>query len=102
MQVGLHKLDNESQLPIWIRLPRSGERCIYTGLSRSALNELILPSEQNQKPLVASISLKKAHEVRGIRLIKLQSLLEVLDGLIERHPSSEKEKGRKQIPANSV
>jgi hypothetical protein len=69
--------------PVWIRLPKPGERCAYTGLSRSALNELILPSRDVQNPRVASISLRKPHEVRGIRLIKLESLLAVLDDMLE-------------------
>jgi hypothetical protein len=57
--------------PIWIRLPKSGTPCPYTGLSRSALNALIL----GPKPLVKSVSLKKRYAVRGTRLIHLGSLL---------------------------
>jgi len=68
-------------LPIWIRLPKSGEQCPYTGLSRSALNELILPSLLQPQPPVASISLKKPHEVRGVRLIRLEALLNYLDNM---------------------
>ena len=72
-------------LPVWIRLPKSGEQCPYTGLSRSALNELILPSQLQPKPSVASISLKKPHEVRGVRLILQKSLLAVLDEKLDEN-----------------
>lgn len=73
--------NNSPSLPEWIRLPRSGEKEFYTGLSRSALNALILRTKQNPKPPVRSISLKDPHQVRGIRLIKLASLLAHLDSL---------------------
>lgn len=69
-------------LPIYIRLPKSGTRCHYTGLSRSALNSLILPSKENGfRPPVKSISDKKKGAVRGVRLILLESLLAYLEAL---------------------
>jgi hypothetical protein len=67
--------------PVWIRLPKAGSQCPFSGLSRSALNELILPSQDYPVPRVASRSLKKPHEVRGIRIIKLVSLLSYLESL---------------------
>ena len=81
--------DLASPMPIWIRLPRPGERCPNTGLSRSALNELILPGVNNHRPPVASISLKQPHEVRGIRLIKFSSLMAALDALLEKSEQEE-------------
>lgn len=63
--------------PIWIRLPKSGKLCPWTGLSRSALNALIL----GPTPLVKSVSLKKRYQVRGTRLIHLGSLLEYIEGM---------------------
>lgn len=66
----------------YIRLPRPGSLDPLTGLSRAKLNELILPTPSNgHKPLVASISLKKPHQVRGVRLIKTESLLAYLKSL---------------------
>lgn len=61
--------------PIWIRLPRNNEKCKYTGLSRTALNGIIL----GKNPPVRSVSLKKRYAVRGTRLIHLQSLLDYID-----------------------
>lgn len=72
--------------PEYIRLPKSPGKCPLTGLSRSALNELILPSQANGfKAPVKSLVLKKRHAVRGVRLIVVSSLLEYLDGLTPRN-----------------
>lgn len=61
--------------PLTIRLPRSGERCPWTGLTRSALNELILPCKANGfAPPVRSKVLKSEGNSRGIRLVIFQSL----------------------------
>lgn len=68
--------------PQFIRLPRSGERCPHSGLSRSKMNELILPSAaNNNNPPVRSIVQKKRHAVRGIRLISYASLIDHLNSL---------------------
>ena len=63
--------------PTWIRLPKSGQQCPYTGLSRSVLNGLILG---NHAP-VRSLSLRKQFALKGTRLIHLGSLLAYLDGV---------------------
>lgn len=63
--------------PIWIRLPKTGQLCPYTGLSRSAMNALIL----GNNPPVRSVSLKKRWAIRGTRLIHLQSLLAYIEGM---------------------
>lgn len=60
--------------PEFLRLPRSGERCAISGLSRSALNALILGAH----PPVASVCLRKMGAVRGCRLIVTRSLMEFL------------------------
>lgn len=61
--------------PEFIRLPRSGQPEPRTGLSRSALNDLILPNEGNGfKPSVKSICLRKRGAARGCRLIVWESL----------------------------
>ena len=65
--------------PEWIRLPKTNTRCSHTGLSRSAMNMLILPCNQNGfKPEVHSISLRRRGLKRGPRLINLSSLLDYL------------------------
>jgi len=64
--------------PEFIRLPKGG-LCPYTGLSRSKLNQLILPCEQNDwKPPVKSVCLRQRGAVKGTRLILLESLLDYL------------------------
>jgi hypothetical protein len=61
--------------PEFLRLPPPGVRCPFTGLSRSALNELILPTEQNGfTPPVRSFCLRKRGAKTGIRLVDYASL----------------------------
>ncbi len=65
--------------PEFIRLPKPGETCPHTGLTRSFLNALILPTElNNRKPPVRSVSLRKKGSVRGVRLIVYASLMQFL------------------------
>lgn len=73
--------------PEFIRLPKSGNRCPYTGLSRTGLNDLILPGLGGTPPPVRSIVLKKPRAIRGIRLIDFDSLMNYL--------GSPKEEGRR-------
>ena len=66
----------------FIRLPKSGTRCPVSGLSRSALNELVLPSEKNHfRPPVRSHSLRKPGQIKGVRLIDVKALKEFIRGL---------------------
>ena len=70
--------------PEFIRLPRPGTRCSWTGLSRSKLNELVLPCEANgNNPPVSSVCLRKRGAGKGARLICLSSLLGYLRSRIE-------------------
>lgn len=72
----------EQAMRVYIRLPAPGSRCPFTGLSRTTLNNLILPNTANgHRPLVASKILKGRYAKRGIRLIRLRSLLDYLDAL---------------------
>lgn len=65
----------ESARPEFIRLPYPGQRCQWTGLSRSALNELILPTVANHfQPPVHSFVLRKPGAKTGIRIIDYYSL----------------------------
>jgi hypothetical protein len=67
--------------PVYIRLPAIGARCPYTGLSRSALGELCIPSPRNHnQPPVKSITLPKKHKhaKRQARLIVFDSLMRFL------------------------
>lgn len=61
--------------PIYIRLPKAGHQCPRTGMTRAALNELILPSDRNgYQPPVESKSLRKSEGGKGTRLILWESL----------------------------
>jgi len=65
--------------PVYIRLPKPGELCAYTGLSRAKMNELILANARNNfRPPVASKSLRQPGQQRGVRLILLESLMSYL------------------------
>jgi hypothetical protein len=69
----------ESEGPLYIRLPKPGQLCEVSGLSRAKLNELILPSDRNHfRPPVESKSLRKPGQTKGVRLILRGSLLAYL------------------------
>jgi hypothetical protein len=68
--------------PEFIRLPKSGTRCPHTGLSRSKMNQLVLPCKENDfKPPVESKSDRKRGTIRGTRYIVFDSLIGYLNGL---------------------
>lgn len=61
--------------PEFIRLPKSGQLCPYCGMTRSALNGVILPTPLNEnKPPVRSFALRQKGARKGIRLIDYASL----------------------------
>ena len=69
----------KNPLPEWIRQPRSGEKCPYSNLSRSTLNNLILPCKANKnQPVVKSSVLRQKGATRGVRLIHGASLMEYI------------------------
>ncbi len=71
--------------PEFIRLPKTGERCPHTGLSRTELNCLILPNAKNgHRPPVASVCLRKRGAQRGTRLIIFDSLIFARNGRLIR------------------
>jgi hypothetical protein len=71
--------------PEFLRLPKPGLLCPYTGMSRSALNELILPTPRNgNKPPVRSFCLRQRGAKTGIRLVDYASLR----GFIRAHEES--------------
>ena len=71
-------------MPQYIRLPKAGSRCPWTGLSRSKLNQLILPCDENGHcPPVKSLSLRPRGALKGTRLILLESLLDYLSSQLE-------------------
>jgi hypothetical protein len=68
--------------PLFIRLPRAGKRCPVTGLSRSSLEELTVPSAANNFTAPVKSHVKKVPGAgRGIRLIDRESLVAYIRGL---------------------
>jgi len=61
--------------PEWIRLPRSGTPCGWTGLSRSTLWGIL------QSGKVRTVVIRRPGNLRGARLIHLESLLAYLESL---------------------
>lgn len=63
-------------------VPKPGDRCPFSGLSRSTLNELIIPGPANDHlPPVKSSVIKKRGALRGIRLISYDSLMQYIEAL---------------------
>jgi hypothetical protein len=68
--------------PAYIRLPKWGERCPFTGLTRSALDLLTRAQPGNNfRPPVRSKLFKQTGQKSGIKLIDYRSLRIFLDGL---------------------
>jgi hypothetical protein len=75
--------------PAYIRLPKFGERCPLTGLSRSALDLLTRAQPANDfRPPVRSKILKQTGQKQGIKLIDYRSLRTYLDGLPNEQPDT--------------
>ena len=61
--------------PEFLRLPKPGSLCGLSGLSRSYLNSLVLPTPDNgHRPPVKSVCLRKKGAKTGVRLICVDSL----------------------------
>jgi hypothetical protein len=71
--------------PEWIRLPKAGTLCAWTGLSRSKLNELVLSTPANShRPPVKSAALRQKGALKGVRLVHLRSLLDFIESNVEQ------------------
>jgi hypothetical protein len=76
--------------PEYIRLPKPRERDPIFGLSRSYLNVLILPSDENNyRPPVRSAVLRRKGARTGVRLINVQSLREFIQRQEELNQAAE-------------
>jgi hypothetical protein len=70
--------------PEFIRLPKSGTQCFHTGLTRSKMNQLVLPCAANGfKPPVKSISLRCRGQIKAVRLVVYDSLMAYLRSFLE-------------------
>jgi hypothetical protein len=78
-------------LPVYVLLPVSGEREHYSGLARTALEDLVIPRPCNNfDPPVQSRLFRKAGTKRWNRLIILSSLLEYLSTFPIGEPTPQK------------
>lgn len=71
-------------LPVYVRLPKAGEKCKVSGLCRTTLFELT----SGPSPKVRSKLLKQPGSKRGVRLVEVSSLLQYLDSLPDTAESS--------------
>jgi len=70
--------------PEFLRLPKTRERDPIFGMARSTLNELIVPCPENDhRPPVRSVVLRKRGARTGIRLIDIDSLRAYLNQNVE-------------------
>jgi len=63
--------------PEYIRLPKAGALCAWTGISRSKMNDLIL-RRPGVPAVVESFNLRKRNQIKGTRLVVLESLMAYL------------------------
>jgi len=63
-------------IPIWIRVPRPGDACPHTGLSRSTMLSLVLPCVANgfAPPVRSKLLLSQPNAKRGTRLVDFADL----------------------------
>src|SRR5512143_1526857 len=74
----------QSTPPEFMRLPKARQRDPVFGLSRSFLNELILPCPENHhRPPVRSVVLRRRGARTGIRLVDIDSLRAYLNQNVE-------------------
>jgi len=70
--------------PEFIRLPKSPALCPHCGLTRSKMNELVLPCAANNfRPPVKSISLRKRGQTKAVRLVVYDSLMAYLRSFLQ-------------------
>ena len=75
VEIPSYETNHDRYVREFLRLPPVGQRCPVTGMSRAALNGLILPTDANGgKPPVKSFCLRQRGAKTGIRLIDYQSL----------------------------
>lgn len=80
--------------PEFLRLPKTGTLCPHTGMARSALNGLVLPTPQNKfKPPVKSFVLRQRGAKTGIRLVHYDSLRDYILAHAETGGKSDDENG---------
>jgi hypothetical protein len=70
--------------PKFIRLPKQGDKCEWTGLGRSKMSTFLLATKENGfSPPVKSLSLGPKQGSKGVRLVHFDSLMDYLNSLLE-------------------
>jgi hypothetical protein len=73
------KFKPPAQQPEFIRLPRNGERCPYSSLTRTAMDQLVRPQAFNDfNPPVESRIVRSGQGRRGSVFISYRSLMAYL------------------------
>jgi hypothetical protein len=88
--------------PEWIRMPGFGDRCPYTGLTRTQMDHLVRKQEWNHfDPPVESriLRIDGGEGRRGTRLINYASLLEYLAGLPDEGAKPRRRARKQEMPA---
>lgn len=70
-----HETPQTTAAPVWVRLPAAGKSCPHTGLRRGTLYSLIT----GDSPKVESRLVNPGRGGRGVRLIRLASLLAFIE-----------------------
>ena len=84
---------NAETKPEFIRLPPKYGRCPYTGLSRTALCELSIPSKKNDfRPPVRSVLIRNRGAIRGTSLLDWDSLMAFLNSCSDESSPTRAEK----------
>lgn len=75
--------DVHTPSPVFIRMPRYGQKCPHTGLSRSSLDLLTRPQRANnfRPPVKSRLMRQTGISGRTIRLIDFDSLVRHLNSL---------------------
>jgi hypothetical protein len=83
----------------FLRLPKPGQLCPYTGLSRSFINSLVLPTNANKyKPPVRSFVLRRQGARTGVRIVDASSLF----SYIRAHEDRGERVSRTVVPAENM
>ncbi|MDP3073595.1 MAG: hypothetical protein Q8N18_25145 [Opitutaceae bacterium] len=80
--------------PEFIRLPKAKTLCPHTGMSRSSMANLTVPSKANDfRPAVPAKCLRRQGNVRGLWLVPFEALLAYLHAL----PTGVEEAAKREI-----
>jgi hypothetical protein len=78
----LPNVSNQQHEDEFLRIPSRGEKCPITGLSRTSVEEIVVPSKKNNfNPPVRARLRRKPGKLRGIWLIPRQEYIRYFNKL---------------------